>query len=83
MREAFEKAQAWGEQKLVFKDEGIFADVVSKPRRISLLQGLALCKVGAIHNDTLIVAKFFLHTGNKKIKDSIRSPPSLVCIRHD
>lgn len=66
-----------GGAEVGLQDEGIFADVVSKPRRVNLPQGLASCKVGAIYNNTLImaVAKLFLHTENRKMKGSIRSPP--------
>lgn len=68
-----------GGAEVGLQDEGIFADVVLEPCWINLPQSLALCKVSAIHNNTLImaVAKLFLHTRNKKMKGSISSPPLL------
>lgn len=52
-----------GEAKIGLQDKEIFADVISKPYQLNLLQSLVLYKVNIIYNNTLIVAmaKLFLH----------------------
>ena len=59
-----------------FQYESIFANVVLEHHRVSLLQGLTLCKVGIIHNNTLIMAMamLFLYIRNQKMRKFIRSP---------
>lgn len=56
--------------KVDLQDKSVFADMVLKPHQVNLSQGPKLCKIGAIYNNTLVmaVAKLFLHIKKRKMK---------------